>query len=147
YGLAPKTNVYLIPGCCETLAQYEADFTMPLLMTNTTSVTSSGNSMTADTSNLLTIGSAASYLPKVSPGSVAFASGSRLDTTAKVTVTDSRGAARAAQVSMADSQRVDFLIPADTAPGIATVTIGSQSGGVLIDSVAPGLYSVNGRGT
>ena len=27
------------------------------------------------------------------------------------------------------------------------VTIGSQSGGVLIDSVAPGLYSVNGRGT
>src|SRR5260221_1033366 len=94
YGLAPKTNVYLIPGCCETLAQYEADFTMPLLMTNTASVTSSGNSMITATSNLLTIRSTPSYVPKVSPGSVALASGSRLDSTAGVIVTDSQGTAR-----------------------------------------------------
>jgi uncharacterized protein (TIGR03437 family) len=147
YGLAPKTNVYLIPGCCETLAQYEADFTMPLLMTNTVSVTNSGNSMTVDTSDLLTIGNAASYVPKVAQGSIAMAHGSKLDPTAPVVVTDSQGTARTAQIVTAASQQVSFQIPAGTAPGIATVTIGAQSGGVLIDSVAPGLYSANGAGT
>jgi uncharacterized protein (TIGR03437 family) len=147
YGLAPKTNVYLVPGCCETLAQYEADFTMPLLMTYTVGVTNSGNTMTPDTSNLLTVGSTASYVPKLSPGAIAFASGSKLDATAAVTVTDSQGTSRPAQISSAGSQRVIFSIPADTAPGIATVTIGSQSGGVLVDSVAPGLYSADGSGT
>jgi hypothetical protein len=31
--------------------------------------------------------------------------------------------------------------------GIATVTIGSSSGSAQIDSVGPGLYSMNGEGT
>jgi uncharacterized protein (TIGR03437 family) len=147
YGLAPKTNVYLIPGCCESLAQYEADFAMPLLMTNTVAVTNSGNAMTPDTSNLITIGSTANYLPKLSPGSIAFAYGSNLGATTAVTVTDTQGTARNATISSTSSQQVNFNIPADTAPGIATVTIGSQSGGVLIDSVAPGFYSANGSGS
>ena len=147
YGLAPQTNVYLIPGCCETLAQYEADFTMPVLTTNTVSIGNSGNSATPDTSTLLAVGSTASYFPKLAPGGIAIAFGSNLASTTAVTVTDSQGTARPAQISGAFSQQVNFFVPAGTAPGIATVTIGSQSGGVLIDAVAPGLYSANSSGT
>ena len=151
YGLAPKINVYLIPGCCETLAQYEADFTMPLLLTNTVSVTNTANSTTPDSSNLITIGSAASFSPKLAPGSIAVARGSQLGSISDVSVTDSQGTARPAAVVATSAQQVTFVVPAGTAPGIASVTIGSQSGGALsggtlIDTVAPALYSADGSG-
>ncbi len=146
YGLAPKTNVYLIPACCETLAQYEADFTMPLLLTNTASVTNSGNSSAADPGNLLAVGSAASFSPKLAPGSIAVATGSQLDSTAGVIVTDSQGMARSAMVTNRSPQQVNFIVPSGTAPGIATVTSGLVSGGALIDNVAPALFSADGSG-
>src|SRR5262249_44995683 len=39
-----------------------------------------------------------------------------------------------------------YQIPAGTAPGIATVTIGSFSGSVLVDTLAPSFYSENSSG-
>jgi len=61
-------------------------------------------------------------------------------------VTDSQGVAQTAQITSASDTQVNFVIPANTAVGIATVTIGSQSGGVLIDNHAPGLFSADGSG-
>jgi uncharacterized protein (TIGR03437 family) len=45
------------------------------------------------------------------------------------------------------ANQVNFFVPATVAPGIATVTVGQQSGGVLVDAVAPGLYSANSTGS
>jgi uncharacterized protein (TIGR03437 family) len=147
YGLNTAMNLYLIPGCCETMAQYLADFTMPLLMTNTKSITQSGNAITADLSNLISISSTASGSPKVAPGSIVAAYGAQLDSTTAVAVTDSLGMTRPATINVVTPNQVNFFIPDNTAPGIATVSIGQKSGGVLIDTTASGLYSANSTGS
>jgi uncharacterized protein (TIGR03437 family) len=145
YGLAPTTNVYLIPSCCETSARYQADFKQAILTTNTLGVTTSGN--TTDSNPPLAIGSTASYtIPKVAPGSLAFAYGSDLASATAVSVIDSAGTSRPASIVFASDVIVSFLVPDGVAPGIATVSIGSQSGGVLIEAVAPGIYSANSSG-
>ncbi len=146
-GLNPSRNLYIIPGCCETQAQYLADFSMPILTTNTLAVANSSNSVTADLSNLISISSTASGSPKVAPGSIVAAYGTNLGTTSSVTVTDSQGTTQPAMISVVTPGQVNFYIPASVAPGIATVTIGQQSGGVLIDTVAPGLYSADSTGS
>ncbi len=43
YGLAPTVNAFTQPACCETLAQYEADFGQAILSPSSTSITSTGN--------------------------------------------------------------------------------------------------------
>ena len=146
YGLNPSVNLYLIPGCCETMSQYLADFTMPVLMTNSGNVTQAGNVPTADLSNLLSISSTASGTPKVAPGSIVAAYGPKLASTTTVTVTDSQGVTRPATINVVTPNQVNFFIPDNTAPGIATVAMGQNSGGVLIDTVAPGLYSADSTG-
>ncbi|HEY3836664.1 MAG TPA: hypothetical protein VGL72_08830 [Bryobacteraceae bacterium] len=147
YGLNPSLNLYLIPGCCETQAQYLADFSMPLLITNTMGLANSGNAITVNLSNLISISSTASGVPKVAPGSIVAAYGSNLGSTTAINVTDSQGTTQPATVNVATPNQVNFYIPDTAAPGIATVTIGQQSGGVLIDKVAPGLYSADSTGS
>jgi uncharacterized protein (TIGR03437 family) len=61
-------------------------------------------------------------------------------------VKDSAGATRSAPIQAVTETQVNFLIPDGSAPGIATVTIGTASGSAQIDSVGPGLYSMNGDG-
>jgi uncharacterized protein (TIGR03437 family) len=146
YGVAPTTNVYIIPACCETLAQYQSDFKSPVLTTATQAVTVSGN-VTADASLLIANGSTASYSPKAAPASLALAYGSNLKGATSVTVTDSAGVTRDAAILFAGDQQVNYRLPDVLASGVATVTIGTHSGGMLIDAVAPGLYSKDGSGT
>ena len=95
--------------------------------------------------------SAASYSgASVAPGSIASAFGNGLAGGA-VTVKDSRGAQRAAQVLATASTQINFVVPEATAPGPAAVTA-SNAGGVaavgtvLVDPVAPGLFSANADG-
>ncbi len=146
-GLNPSLNLYTIPGCCETQAQYLADFSMPVLATNSQAITASNNAITANLSNLISISSTASGSPKVAQGSIVAAYGSNLGSTSSVTVTDSRGNTQSTVIDVVTPNQVNFYIPGNAAPGIATVTIGQQSGGVLIDTVAPGLYSADSTGT
>jgi len=146
-GLNPSLNLYTLPGCCETQAQYLADFGMPVLTTNTQAVTNSGNSITGNLSNLISIASTASGSPKVAQGSIVAAYGANLELTSSVMVTDSQGNTQSATINVVTPNQVNFYIPNNAAPGIATVTIGQQSGGVLIDRVAPGLYSADSTGT
>jgi uncharacterized protein (TIGR03437 family) len=69
-----------------------------------------------------------------------------------VTMTDSAGLAHLARISMAAADRVDFLIPAGVAPGLAQVLIrrqdgGSVAGSIFVTMTGPGLFSADGSGS
>lgn len=80
----------------------------------------------------------------VAPSSIASAFGQNLGTT--VTVVDSQGTERQATVFAAAPAQVNFLIPAGTAPGTATVRCGASAGRIEIRAVSPGLFAANGSG-
>jgi uncharacterized protein (TIGR03437 family) len=68
-----------------------------------------------------------------------------------VTVTDSAGVARVAPLFYVSPVQVNFEIPANTATGVASVSVQSQSGTaqaatIYIGSVSPGLFELNGSG-
>jgi len=102
----------------------------------------------------LAIVPAASYARNspVAPGSIASAFGANLATAnTVVTVADSAGAARTAQIFAASAGQVNFLVPQETAAGPATVTVrGSNgapaSGSVQVSAVAPALFSASNTG-
>jgi uncharacterized protein (TIGR03437 family) len=165
-GLNPSTNLFALPACCETQAQFVTDFSQPVLTTGSL-LTVAGNT-TADSSGTVAAVSTASYFPKLAPATWAVAYGSNFASAlafnpapfptslngVTVQVTDSAGATRPAQIyyvapptaGTANSSAVCFLVPEGTATGLATVTIGSASGNVLVESVAPGFYSANSSG-
>jgi uncharacterized protein (TIGR03437 family) len=161
FGLAPSANLYIIPPCCEPLAQYLGDFSMAVV-TNYGLYTSTPN-IISDANGLASTVSSASYFPKVAASSFVVAYGQNLTSSTvvatqlplpttlggvNVQVTDSAGVTRGAQIYyIAAPGAVCFLIPDGTAAGVATVTIGSSSGGTLIDTVAPGIYTANASGS
>lgn len=70
----------------------------------------------------------------------------------QITVTDSAGTNRAAQMFFVSPTQVNYLIPAGTVAGTATVSIISWSGAlsrgtVQINQVAPGLFTANSSGS
>jgi uncharacterized protein (TIGR03437 family) len=99
----------------------------------------------------LTTISAASYAgTSVAPGSIASAFGSGL-AGGGVTVTDSKGTANIALVFAAVATQVNFVVPAATATGQATVMVSNAgiplgTGTVLVETVAPGLFTANADG-
>ncbi len=69
----------------------------------------------------------------------------------RVTVRDSAGDERQAPLFFASHSQVNYLMPAETAAGVATVSITSGNGTVFIEAVeilpvAPGLFAANGDG-
>ncbi len=56
------------------------------------------------------------------------------------TITDATGAARPAPLIYVSPAQINLLIPAGTAPGTATVSVGASTGTVQVASVAPGLF-------
>jgi uncharacterized protein (TIGR03437 family) len=98
----------------------------------------------------------------MAPGSIATAFGPSLATEtaqasgalplslagAAVSVTDSAGTMRMAPLYYVSPQQVNYVIPSDTAPGLATVSITAKgqvtaSGPIQIAPVAPSLFVVN----
>jgi len=63
-----------------------------------------------------------------------------------ITVTDGAGVSRPAGLYYVSPGQIDYLMPAGTAPGVATVTVGKTASAALISSVAPGLFTANGNG-
>ena len=112
--------------------------------------------------------SAASYLDNgaVAADSLASAFGSKLAAAAQtaassslpttlagvsVTMQDTAGKARQAGLIFISQQQINYVVPLETAPGTATVTINQNggaiaSGPVLINTVAPGVFSADGSG-
>jgi uncharacterized protein (TIGR03437 family) len=69
----------------------------------------------------------------------------------KVEVTDSRNVTRAAPLFFVSASQINYLIPAGTALGAATVKVTSGAGGTItgtlqIERVAPALYTANAQG-
>jgi uncharacterized protein (TIGR03437 family) len=94
----------------------------------------------------LALVSAASYAgTSVAQESVVAAFGGAL-TSGPVTVKDSAGVERTAQVLFSSPTQVNFVMPPSTATGRATVTIGGAVGDVLVEAVAPGVFSANANG-
>src|SRR5580704_14143633 len=112
YGLAATTQVYYAPSCCETVAQYEADFKQAVVVDSSTGVTNNANVSSTATGTLISSGSAASYFPKVAPDSLvtAFWNNPSVSTTVapatwptalggvSVSITDSAGVTRLAPI-------------------------------------------------
>jgi uncharacterized protein (TIGR03437 family) len=68
-----------------------------------------------------------------------------------VTVTDSANATHSALLFFVSSGQVNFQVPASAAPGRAKITMRRQdgtalSGDILIQSIAPGVFSANANG-
>jgi uncharacterized protein (TIGR03437 family) len=98
-------------------------------------------------------GSAASYAPALAPDSLASVLGLMLASADGVTVTvkDSAAIVRPATVLFSSTSQVNLLVPADTAPGIASLTIQSPGApdtitSAEIQTVAPGLFSADASG-
>jgi uncharacterized protein (TIGR03437 family) len=157
FGLAPAVNAFTAPACCETLAQYENDFGQAILTPSSPSAILAGNQTLAASTLIQNLSSASGY-PRLGVGSFAAAYGTNLAASpvtaagafptslggVTVTVTDSQGVSRPAPIQYVSTSQVNYLVPDGTAPGIATVTIGSSSGAAQIDAVGPGLYSLSG---
>lgn len=68
-----------------------------------------------------------------------------------VTITDSTGAQRTAPLFFVSPKQVNYLLPPETAPGPATVTITGANGSstmatLQVAPMSPGLFSANGNG-
>jgi uncharacterized protein (TIGR03437 family) len=97
----------------------------------------------------LTVVSGATFtLGPLAPDTFASAFGERMGSGVTVTVQDAAGVSRAATLLYASPTQINFLVPADTALGTATVTVnGTLSGKTLsaqveIAALAPALFSV-----
>jgi uncharacterized protein (TIGR03437 family) len=65
----------------------------------------------------------------------------------RVSVTDSQGAARDAQLYYVSPTQVNYVLPAGTAAGTATVQIGQTSGTIQVAAVSPGIFTKAQNGT
>jgi len=64
-----------------------------------------------------------------------------------VTVKDSAGVTRPAGLYYVSSGQVAYVVPKDTASGVATVTVSNTPSAALIAPVGPGLLTANGSGS
>jgi uncharacterized protein (TIGR03437 family) len=102
------------------------------------------------TGNLLSSFSAASGFPGFAANGIASVYGASLNG-AGVTVTDSAGTERPADVFFSSSNQINYLVPDQTELGRATLTVTASSGTKLttplqISAVAPGIFSANADG-
>jgi uncharacterized protein (TIGR03437 family) len=158
YAQQPTDYLWYLPACCETLAQAQADFKLPVLVTNSTSVTNSNN--TTSGSWIANVSNADGGY-RLAPESIAVAYGDNFTPALvpagvqplplnlaglTVTVKDSAGVSRPAGLYYVSPSQVAYVVPKGTAPGVATVTVGSRPSAALIAPVGPGLLSANGSG-
>jgi uncharacterized protein (TIGR03437 family) len=158
YGTDPSDYLWYLPGCCETSAQVQADFKLPVLVTNSSSVTNSNNTTTGQW--IVNVSNADGGY-RLAPESIAVAYGQnfapslvqagvqplRLTLSGlKVTVKDSAGVSRPAGLYYVSQGQVAYVVPNGTASGVATVTVGSQPSAAFIAPVGAGILSANGSG-
>jgi len=161
WGTAPDSALWYLPVCstCETLAQVEADFAQAILTPHSVSIAETNDVISGTPVKNLSL---ADGSRRLAPGSMAVAIGqnftgeTRIATRPalthklagiEVSVKDSAGVSRLADLYYAGPSQVTYVMPEDTAPGVATVTVGSQRSGALVSSVAPGLFSADGTGS
>jgi uncharacterized protein (TIGR03437 family) len=93
------------------------------------------------------VSSSAAASDAVAPASYASVYGSGFPANPTVTVVDALGVSRSADVNFSNATQVNFLVPAATAIGYASVNVAGQSFQVQVLAVVPTLFSANGTGT
>ena len=79
-------------------------------------------------------------------GAIMSVFGGSLAADAGVRITDSAGATQSCPLFYASVAQINLLVPEGCAPGPATLSIGSVQASVVVESVAPGLFSANASG-
>jgi uncharacterized protein (TIGR03437 family) len=154
----PDDYLFFLPGCCETLAQVQSEFRQPLVVVNSSGVNNANNTTSGPW--IVNVSDAdAGY--RLAPETIAVAYGQNLasqravapstdlPTTlggVSVSVKDSAGVTRPAGLFFVSQMQIDYLVPAGTAPGVATVTVAGTPSAALIAPVGPGLFSANSTG-
>jgi uncharacterized protein (TIGR03437 family) len=96
------------------------------------------------------ITNAASYAPMLSPNSLGVLLGARLGPVPVVTLHDASGATHVMEPSFAGGSQINFLVPARTALGNATMRLATASGTaefpITIAATSPGLFTIGGTG-
>ncbi len=140
----------------ETQSQLEGEDAMPIVTVNS-SVSVGSNDTTAP---VVTNQSLADGGFRFAPESIVVALGQNFTNKTgsadgkthtlgglQVNVQDSTGVSRTAGLYYAGPSQVTYVMPRGTAPGVATVAVGSQVSGALVSTVAPGLFSADGTGS
>jgi uncharacterized protein (TIGR03437 family) len=101
------------------------------------------------------VSAASGTIAAAAPASIATIYGSNLagsvgDSRTSVTITDASGAQQIAPLFYVSPPQINFLVPADTALGIAQVTVTSSTGessvSVPVVNVSPGVFELNASG-
>jgi len=157
-GLQPTDYLWYLP-CCESLAQVEAEFAQPVVVLSSSAVNNANNTTTGQ--YVMHESSADRAVNRLAPGSVAVAIGQNLGATTAlasssnlptslggvtVMVKDSLGVSRLAGLYYSSPTQIFYVVPAGTAAGVATVTVGNIASATLIAPVAPGLFAADGSG-
>jgi uncharacterized protein (TIGR03437 family) len=140
----------------ETQAQVEAECALPLFVNNSSLAVTNNNT----TGPVVRNRSVADGSFRFAPESIVVAMGQDFTTKTasadgkartlagiQVSVRDSAGVSRPAGLYYAGPSRVTYVMPEGTAPGVATVTIGTEVSGALVSTVAPGLLSADATGS
>jgi uncharacterized protein (TIGR03437 family) len=161
YGTDPQDYFWYLPGCCETAAQLQADFALPIVVAASASVTSTKNTTSGQWVANVSYAASGYHL---APESIAVAYSHGFNFVASlvvagvqpvpqslggltVTVQDSAGVSRPAGIYYAGQSAVSYVVPKGTAPGVATVTIGNTVSAALIGTAAPEIATANGTGS
>ena len=154
-GTQPTDYLWYLPAG-ETQAQIEAECAMPLVTVSSSLVVTGNNTTASAVRNQ----SLADGSFRFAPESIVVALGQDFTTKTgtaagkthtlagiQVNVQDSAGVSRTAGLYYAGPSQVTYVMPADTASGVATVTVGTQVSGALVSTVAPALFSANATGS
>jgi uncharacterized protein (TIGR03437 family) len=96
---------------------------------------------------MITLVSAASFTPgPIATGSIGTAFGTNFAAAGEVTIEDSAGTDMAASVLFASPSQFNFVLPEGLRAGPATLTIGSQTVGIVLVPIAPSLFTLNEQG-
>jgi uncharacterized protein (TIGR03437 family) len=158
YGTDPTSFPFYPPGCCETLAQWQTEFGQAIVSSSDTALNNANNTITggyianvsdADAGYRLAPETIAVAYGQNLAASTVVADSTNLPTTlgnVTISVKDSVGVSRPAGLFFVSPGQIDYLVPAGTAPGVATVTVGKAVSAALIGMVGPGLFAADGTG-
>ena len=160
-------NVATDPRANNANAAFAAQLGQPIVIASSTGVTSTPNNIDTTTPPAYVTSAVSFADDAVAPDSWAAVQGTKLSPKTDIATTfpfptnldgvtvsiqDSAGVATLAPIWFISANQINFLVPPGIASGAAVVTVTSDGavmgrGGILIDSIAPALFTVNGSGT
>src|SRR5258708_7512219 len=159
-------NVATDPKANNANAGFATQLAQPIVIASSTGVSSTANTIDTTTPPAYVTSAVSFADDAVAPDSWAAVQGTKLAPKTDiastfpfptsldevtVSIQDSAAVTTAAPIWFISANQINFLVPASVASGAAVVTVTSGGtmtgrGGILIDSIAPALFTVNGGG-